>query len=226
MTPKKAPRLPTGVLICTLGALVLGTCSGMGATSQAITLLDPSAAVARPSQETLSNEEVAVERALTELQVARERAGRPFRSLRLFTVLGLSLSTMFCLVTALRLLFPAGLQRWPLIRVLSGAAILSAVLRTLDGAFEFALRSQLADPMRRLAEAQAAAMAATTAERPPGTEDLLQQAAELVPRLGLWMAGLSTFVVAGGFLAIGQFLRRDKVRAQFAPPSGGSRSAS
>src|SRR5690606_30095476 len=97
VTPK-APPLPTGVLICTLGALVLGTCSGMGATSQMLTLVDPASAVVRSTQETQTDAELAVDRALTELQIARERAGRPFRSLRLVTVLLLSLSTMFCLV--------------------------------------------------------------------------------------------------------------------------------
>ena len=76
------------------------------------------------------------------LSEANARAMQPDRHARAALLIVLAISLFFTFVSAGRVLRPAGLPREGIRRLLCGAAVVSAVLRTVDGAADaaFALR--------------------------------------------------------------------------------------
>lgn len=211
------PSLPAGVRLCAILALVLGTCSGMHATSNALTLLQGSEPVARTAKAPETPEQERLLEAAETLQSAHVRAVRPFRGARVLVALLLSVTTMFTLVIALRVLIPAGLSRRPLVRGLSTVMIATAFVRTVDGAMEFAIARKLSKPVMDLMRAQLMAN-----PRGMDAEELLRAFNETVgamPNLYANVTAFMTLLVAGAFLGIGQYLRSERVAAAFPPPS-------
>src|SRR4030095_1534233 len=83
------------------------------------------------------------------LAEAHARASQPDRHARAALLVVLAISMFFTFVSAGRVLRPAGLPREGIRRLLCGAALVSATLRTVDGAADaaFALRvPRLAHP--------------------------------------------------------------------------------
>jgi hypothetical protein len=120
---------------------------------------------------------------------------------------GLVLTTGMSLVGAARLLFPAGLPREPIRRLLAGTALLSGVLRVIDGA-------QAAVVARRVGVTLAEGLNAANV---PGAD---AAAVELARKIGpLFVTGgsiLLTAAVAGVFVVYGQYLASERVRKLFA----------
>jgi len=212
VTAPKVP-LPRSVLFCALLSLFLGTCTGMTSTGEAIALSQDSVAT-RVAEPDASPEEVRLGEAITGFQEARLRAIRPFRTWKQLTLWGLSLASMLTMVTALRVLVPAGLPRAALVRGLSTAAIGAAVLRTVDGAMEFVLARRLALPMSEVWQAQ---MALQLAGQDAQTMALAEQMKAQLPGAYSGFTAVLTLVVAGSFLAVGQYLGSERIRAAFAP---------
>lgn len=215
MTAPKVP-LPRSVLFCALLSLVLGTCTGMTSTGEAMGLAQASAAPPVVAPEGASAEELRLGEAVAGFQEARIRAMRPFRPWKQLTLWGLSLASMLTMVTALRLLVPAGLPRAGLVRGLSGAAIGAAVLRTVDGAMEFVLARRLGAPMKEVWQAQ---MNLQLAGQDAQTLAFAEQMKDALPGAFSGFTAVLTLLVAGSFLAMGQYLGSGRVRAAFAEPA-------
>lgn len=207
--------LPRSVRLCAILALVLGTCSGMNATSTALSLMQ-SAHVSTPRANG-TPEELHLDEAVQALQTAQQRALRPVRGARVAVALLLSVATMFTLVIALRLLIPAGLSRRPLVRGLSTVMIAAAILRTVDGAMDFVIARKTAKPALELMRAQLAAQPPEGVNVEDATRVLNEFSAQL-PNVAAAMTALLTLLVAGAFLAIGQYLRSERVLSAFPPP--------
>jgi hypothetical protein len=126
------------------------------------------------------------------------RAAKPDRQIRAALMLVLAVSMLFTFVCALRVLRPAGLPREGIRRLLCTAAVVSAVLRTVDGAADaaFALR--------------VARLALTTGLLPPGQRPL---PAWVTPTLGVGFSVGQTVLVAGTLAIIAQYFRSARVKA-------------
>jgi hypothetical protein len=131
------------------------------------------------------------------LSEANVRAMRPDRQARSALLIILAISLWFTFVSAGRVLRPAGLPREGIRRLLCGAAVVSAVLRTVDGAADaaFALR------FGRIAT-----------ELMPGGPELPTQWM-LAPPFIVGLSVVRTLLVAGTLAIIAQYFRSARVKA-------------
>jgi len=209
--------LPRGVKLCAILALVLGTCSGMNATSNALGLLQSGDPISRTAKPPETPEEERVLQAAEAVQLSHSRAVRPFKGARVASALLLSVATMFTLVIALRVLVPAGLNRRRLLRTLSTVTIATAVIRTVDGAMDFVVARKTAKPILELTRARMETDPATA-----NSEEVARMFNDMAGTLAGWIpmaTALMTLLVAGAFLGIGQYLRSQRVMGAFPPPS-------
>ena len=131
------------------------------------------------------------------LAEANARAMRPDRQARSALLIVLAISLWFTFVAAGRVLRPAGLPREGIRRLLCGAAVVSALLRTVDGAADaaFALR-----------------FARIASELVPPSPDLPTQWL-LAPPFTIGVSVLRTLLVAGTLAIIAQYFRSARVKA-------------
>jgi hypothetical protein len=136
----------------------------------------------------------------------------PMREPRTVLMGALSVACAFVFVAAARMLRPDGLPREGMRRLLGRAAIVVAVLRTIDGA-QFAVVS------RRMGAALAEGMRNLPAYQDPVAADML---GSFAPWFAVALSVLGTALVAGTFALLGQYFRSDAVRdavlAQDPPP--------
>jgi hypothetical protein len=133
---------------------------------------------------------------LARLSEAQARAMKPDRQARAALLLLLAVSMFFTFVCAGRVLRPAGLPREGIRRLLSGATVVSALLRTVDGAADAAFALRFARLATRLL--------------PPG-ERLPPE--WLAPTLGLGISVGQTVLVAGTLAIIAQYFRSATMKA-------------
>ena len=134
--------------------------------------------------------------AMARLSEATVRAMRPDRQARAALLVVLAVSLMFTFVSAGRVLRPAGLPREGIRKLLCGAAVVSALLRTVDGAADAAFSLRLARIAAQLV--------------PPGeplTEWLLR------PPFAVGISVFRTVLVAGMLAIIAQYFRSARVKA-------------
>jgi hypothetical protein len=126
---------------------------------------------------------------------AQAQAMKPDRQARAALLVLLAISMFFTFVCAGRVLRPAGLPREGIRRLLCGAAVVSAVLRTVDGAADAAYALRLAHLVVGLLPADR--------QLPPGW---------LAPTsLGFSIA--RTVLVAGTLAIIAQYFRSARMKA-------------
>jgi len=135
------------------------------------------------------------------LSEANSRAMRPDRQARAALLIVLAISLFFTFVSAGRVLRPAGLPREGIRRLLCGAAVVSAVLRTVDGAADAAFALRFA----RLA----------TQLVPPG--ERLSADWILGPTFTVGASVVRTLLVAGALAIIAQYFRSARGKAWAAP---------
>ncbi|HZJ54575.1 MAG TPA: hypothetical protein VFD38_10595 [Myxococcaceae bacterium] len=131
------------------------------------------------------------------LAEAHARASRPDRQARAALLVVLAVSMFFTFVSAGRVLRPAGLPREGIRRLLCGAALVSAVLRTVEGAADAAFALRFA----RLA----------TQVLPPG--EPVPADSGLAPTLTVGTSIVQTLLVAGTLAIIAQYFRSARVKA-------------
>lgn len=134
---------------------------------------------------------------IARLAEANARAMQPDRQARAALLLLLAVSLFFTFVSAGRVLRPAGLPREGIRRLLCGAAVVSAVLRTVDGA---------ADAAFALRFARLASQLLPAGERPP-PEWIL------TPSFTVGISIGRTVLVAGTLAIIAQYFRSARVKA-------------
>jgi len=134
---------------------------------------------------------------IARLAEANTRAMQPDRHARAALLLVLAVSLFFTFVSAGRVLRPAGLPREGIRRLLCGAAVVSAVLRTVDGA---------ADAAFALRFARIASQLLPSGERPAA--DWV-----LAPTFTVGMSVFRTVLVAATLAIIAQYFRSARVKA-------------
>jgi hypothetical protein len=186
-----APRSAVGsqaravAIVC---MLVVGV-SGAASVSEAFALFEIGRGTEAPLQGTPRAD------FLAKVFEAQSRAMQPDRQARAALLVLLAVSMFFTFVCAGRVLRPAGLPREGIRRLLCGAAVVSAVLRTVDGAADAAYALRLAHLVVGLLPADR--------QLPPGW---------LAPTsLGFSVA--RTVLVAGTLAIIAQYFRSARVKA-------------
>ena len=194
--------LPPGLKRVTIIALVLSGMLGFGAAQGVTALYDPPspsdvASQLKPMPGLESQPELYRE-ALKALAVAQISAFESMRGSRTAILFGLWATSALVFVACLRLMKPRGAPREGVRRLLATTTLITAVLRTLDGA-------QAAAVARRAGAAFDRVLSKST-ELPGGWPE------------GLWangFAGLSmlmSLVVGGGLLMLSRYYRSDRVR--------------
>lgn len=211
-SPVSSPDgLPRGVRIAAAVCLVLSALTGMMAGVEAMGLTHFSEyreAHLEPRRSTLLGTDPVMAQRMLEAQFS---ALEPMREPRSVVLGGLAVACAFAFVASGRLLRPAGMPRDGMRRLLGGAAITAALLRTIDGA-------QWTVVARR--------MGAAMGENPgllPEFQDpaAAAQLKSLAPGLLAGSSIVQTAVVAGAFAILGQYFRsqgvRDAITAQDGP---------
>jgi hypothetical protein len=191
--------LPRGIRFAALVCLILSSLSGLFALSEVIGLghFSELKEASEPRLPLLTDRAVS-ERAF-EAQFA---ALEPMREPRSLVLGALSFTCALVFVSAGRLLRPAGLSQERMRRLLGGAAIASALLRTIDGA-------QWAVVARRMGVAMAEVMSTLPEFKEP---ELAAQVKALVPWLMSATSMAHTALIAGTFALLGQYFRSERVR--------------
>ncbi|WP_257458046.1 hypothetical protein [Archangium lipolyticum] len=209
MNPPATPsqRLPRGIRFAAVVCLVLSSLTGLFALSEALGLghLSELKESSQP-RITLMADKAVTERAF-EAQFA---ALEPMREPRSLVLGALSVACALVFVSAGRLLRPDGLPLGRMRRLLGGASIAAAFLRTIDGA-------QWMVVAKRMGVAMAEAMSTLPEFQEP------QMAAQVKATVPLLMSGstvLQTAFIAGSFALLGQYFRSERVRQAVSAQDG------
>ncbi len=195
--------LPTGLKRVTFIALVLAGMLGFGAAQGMTALYDPPS----PSEldfsrlqplPGLEKQPDLYQEALKAMALAQISAFESMRGSRTAILLGLWAVSALVFVSSLRMMRPRGAPREGVRRLLATTTLITAVLRTLDGA-------QAAAVARRAGAAFDRVLAKST-EIPGGWPE------------GLWATGfaglsmLMSLVIGGGLLMLSRYYRSARVR--------------
>jgi hypothetical protein len=130
------------------------------------------------------------------------RALRPMRGLRAGILSALSVACAFCFVSAGRLLYPRGVSRESMRRLLGTSLLIAAVLRTVDGA-------QWAVVMHRVAKEAGPQLFEGAFENAAGVD---LEAKQLVPAVFSAVTVLQTGIVVGAFTLFAHYFRLQRVK--------------
>ncbi|HSP78612.1 MAG TPA: hypothetical protein VLQ93_08795 [Myxococcaceae bacterium] len=208
--PASPPQhLPRGIRFAALVCMVLSGLTGLGALNQAVGLSHLSERkAALPTAAVQPGEDPSVlARILDAHHAAAVEGMRDSRSL----ILGaLAVACAFAFVSAGRLLQPGGLSQERIRRLLGGATLSAAILRTIDGA-----------QMTVVASRSGPAMAETLVShlQPPDPSVAAQLQAQLPSLLSTSMV-VMTLLVAGSFALLTQYFRSERVRQVILARSG------
>jgi hypothetical protein len=193
-----APALPRPVRNAAIGCLLLCGAIGFGSANALGELVDPernaeTARRAAPVGFGDPERDAAMREAYLKMVDVRMSALVGMRGSRLVIVSALAAACAVALVSALRLLRPGPFSRDGQRKLLGGAALVAAVLRTLDGA-------QLTSVAGRMGATVDAVMGG--ADWPSGLAAFLSTA---------FTIGF-TVVMAGGLLVLSHYFRSEKVK--------------
>ena len=206
------PRLPRGVRVAALICFVLASLTLFRSLQDLVLLthledvrawLDTPAA-SRPAAFSTDPE---LERRAMEAQLS---ALEPMRGPRALTLVALAGACFLCIGAAGHLLRRAGpLPREGMRQLLGRAALVAAFLRTVDGA-------QLTVVWQRMGQVGAELVDRVPAVAQLKDPALVQQLQDSLPSFFAAAAIVHTVLVAGGFLALAQYFRSERVRAAVA----------
>ncbi|HYO59808.1 hypothetical protein [Archangium sp.] len=203
------PGLPRGIRFAAWVCLVLSAFTGFSALRETLELSH--LAQLRDEVSNLSrfskDPDLLIAARISEAQIAALEPMREHRSL----VLGaLSVACAFAFVASGRLLRPGGLPLERIRRMLGGAALIAALLRTIDGA-------QWAVVARSIGPIMAEHLSTLPVFQDPQTAAQLKAT---LPGLASAFAMVMTAVVAGTFALLGQYFRSDGVRQAISAQDG------
>ncbi len=136
----KSPEgpLPTGIRVATMIALVFGAMVSFGAVRDLPLTVNAGASdmpeVSLGPFKALVKDEKVYLAAMRASFRAQMSAMEAMQTSRVLILAALSTSASLVFISALRLRWPAGARRGSIARLLAGASVATAVLRTLDGA--------------------------------------------------------------------------------------------
>lgn len=193
------PTLPRRIRFAAVVCLVLSGLTGLFALSELMSLGHLSELrEAKEPRLSMFGDPAVTQQALE----AQLSALEPMRESRSLVLGALSVACAFVFVAAGRMLRPGGLPLERVRRLLGGAAIVAALLRTIDGA-------QWAVVAKRMALTLADALSKQPEFQSP------EMAAQLKPTVLFFMSAstmLQTAVIAGTLALLGQYFRSETVR--------------
>jgi hypothetical protein len=193
----QSQRLPRGIRIAAVLSLILAGMTGMASLTEASRLTEFS----EYKEAMLDNAGRFGDRESNEhLLHAQFSALEPMREPRIFLLATLAVVCAFVFVAAARMLRPGGLPREGMRRLLGGAAILAAILRTIEGAQWMVVVDHMSSALVK---------GPFPAWQDAATIELIQRFAPTVLAAGY--IGM-TAVIAGGFILLGQYFRSERVR--------------
>jgi hypothetical protein len=191
------PKLPRGIRIAAVLCLVLSGLTGMSAVTEASSLTQFS----EYKDAVLSNAGRFGDRESNEhVLLAQFSALEPMREPRTFLLGTLAVVCAFVFVAAGRMLRPGGLPREGMRRLLGGAAILAAILRTIDGAQWMVVVDRMSAALVK---------GPFPPEQDATSIELIQSVGPFVLSAGYIAV---TAFVAGAFILLGQYFRSERVR--------------
>jgi hypothetical protein len=190
-------KLPRGIRIAAVLSLLFSGLTGMSAVTEAISLSQFS----DYKEAALSNAGRFGDRESNEhVLLAQFSALEPMRESRTALLGALAMVCAFVFVAGARMLRPGGLPLEGMRRLLSGAAILAAVLRTIDGAQWMVVVDRMGTALVK---------GPFPDWQDPASIELIQRTGPAVLAAGY--IGMTAFV-AGGFAVLGQYFRSERVR--------------
>ncbi|MBN1203544.1 MAG: hypothetical protein JXB05_01290 [Myxococcaceae bacterium] len=189
--------LPRGVNIAAVLCLILSGLTGMSSCTEAANLSHLSELREQSPTVTVFGDPAVLKRVFE----AQLSALEPMREPRALILGSLAVACALIFVAAGRMLRPAGLPREGMRRLLGGAAIAAAILRTLDGA-------QWMVVVKRASTTMADAMS-TLPEFRDIPIDQLKTTLHFV--LGAATVAQTAFI-AGAFVLLGQYFHSERVR--------------
>ena len=202
--------LPGGIRFAAMVGMVFYAFTGWSALREAFTLarfFESRSQTLEQAESALKGETLELYRRLMETYFA---ALEPMHEPRVVLMAMLTVTCSFVFVASGRLLRPYGLRRDGMRRVLGRAAILTAVLRTIDGA-------QLAAVARRLGSTMATSLDLVP-DLPPDTSTA--EVGQVLPSVFVGGSVIFTLLVAGTFAILGQYFRSESVREAVAVQDG------
>jgi hypothetical protein len=145
---------------------------------------------------------------------AKFAALEPMREPRSVVLGALAVACALAFVASGRLLRPAGLPREGMRRLLGGAALTSALLRTIDGA-------QATVVSRRMGAAMAEHIGKLSEFQDPEVASMMKR---IAPTLLASGSVVQTALVAGAFALLGQYFRSQRVRDAITAQDGPAES--
>ncbi len=201
--PPLPPALPRRIRFAAAVCLVLSGLTGLLSLKEALEL----GHLTEVKEARLERLPPMGDPAMTALTIEAEYAAlEPMREPRSLILVALSVACAFTFIASSRLLRPDGLPLESMRRLLGGAAIATAILRTLDGA-------QLTVVFRRTGFAMAEGLGKAV-NVPPELQDpeMLAWMKTFMPVFMTTAAVLWTALVAGTFALLGQYFRSERVR--------------
>lgn len=190
-------RLPRGIRIAAVLSLILSGLTGMASLTEASRLTQFS----EYKEAMLENAGRFGDRESNEhVLLAQFSALEPMREPRIFLLATLAVVCAFVFVAGARILRPGGLPREGMRRLLGGAAIFAAILRTIEGAQWMVVVDHMASALVK---------GPFPAWQDPATIEVIQRFAPTFLAAGY--IGM-TAVIAGGFILLGQYFRSERVR--------------
>jgi hypothetical protein len=206
----QSPRLPPGISVAAVLCLILSGMTGMCSASEAARLVN----LSESKEDALRGMEGLAEPAVLErmerVAQAQISALEPMREPRSLVLGALAVTCAFAFVAAGRMLRPAGLSREGMRRLLGGAAIIAALLRTIDGA-------QWLVVVKRTNAAAVDLLSLQFKAMPPPVADLM---GTLFPHLLPALVLAHTFFIAGAFVVLGRYFHSERVRAAVTAQDG------
>lgn len=194
MSPARRP-LPIRIRNAAVGCMVISAGVGFFSASQALNL----AQVSEVGEGRLFR--IPTVKDSAELERVTIRLLRPMRALRAGILSALSVACAFCFVSAGRLLYPRGVSRESMRRLLGTSLLIAAVLRTVDGA-------QWAVVMHRVAKEAGPQLFEGAFEN--AGADL--EAKQLMPAVFSAVSVLQTGIVVGAFTLFAHYFRLQRVK--------------
>jgi hypothetical protein len=203
--PRQPPGLPRGISIAAVLCLFLSGVSGMFSAMEVAGLGRLSEAQEPSPPNSAFFGDPALAERMHKMQVSAQKAQlsalEGMKEPRALILGGLAVACAFVFVAAGRILRPGGLPREGMRRLLGGAAIAAAILRTLDGAQALVVvrraEGVMSESMRAMPELQ---------------EPFVAQLTGLMLHIPLAVVIAQTILIAGSFALIGQFFHSARVR--------------
>jgi len=192
---QKPAQLPPQFRAVTWIALVVSGMISFASLAEAMSVITP----ATPEQIVEATPPLVDQKLLETLTRAELEAAAAMRGPRSTVLMLLSFIGGLASVSALRLLYPAGLPREGMRRITGGTLLIAGFLRTIDGAMRLVITSRSAEMVRK--ELQSGAVMSGLEGQP-----------DMIPTVLMGTSVAVTVFMVGALVGGGQYLRSERAK--------------